>query len=79
MAAIARRAPPGTIGHATGGSLMLTFAGVIIIPPTFAALHDRLDVSYGTTFGLLAFVSVAGIACVAMAWHSRLRVEATGG
>jgi fucose permease len=78
IAAIARRAPAGTIGHATGGSLMLTFAGVIVIPPAFAALHDQLDISYGTAFGLLALVSAAGIACVAMAWRSRIRTEGAG-
>jgi fucose permease len=76
IAAIARRAPPGAIGHATGGSLMLTFAGVILIPPAFAAVHDRLQVAYGTAFGLLSLVSAAGIACVAIAWRSRVRAEA---
>ena len=53
IAAIARRAPAGTIGHATGGSLFVTYAGVIVTPPAFAMLHDRFAMSYGAVFGLL--------------------------
>jgi len=78
IAAIARRAPPGTIGLATGGSLFVTYAGVIVTPPVFAALHDRLELTYGMAFGLLSLVISLGIACVAMAWLARVRVDAPG-
>jgi fucose permease len=76
VAAIARRAPPGTIGHATGGSLFVTYAGVIFTPPAFAALHDRLDMSYAAAFASLSAVTAVGIACVAMAWRARIRADA---
>lgn len=76
IAAIARRAPAGTIGLATGGSLFVTYAGVIVTPPAFAAFHDRLDLTYGTSFALLSAVSAIGIACVAMAWRARMRADA---
>lgn len=76
IAAIARRAPPGTIGLATGGSLFVTYAGVIVTPPAFSAVHDQLGLTYGTAFALLSVVSVLGIGCVLMAWRARVRVEA---
>ena len=79
IAAIARRAPAGTIGLATGGSLFVTYAGVIVTPPAFAALHDRFAMSYGSVFGLLGVVTLLGIACVAMAWRARIRLEAAAG
>lgn len=76
IAAIARRAPAGSIGLATGGSLFVTYAGVIVMPPAFAALHDRFDLTYAAAFALLSVVSALGIACVSMAWRARVRAEA---
>lgn len=76
IAAIARRAPQGTIGLATGGSLFVTYAGVIVTPPAFAAIHDRLDLTYGAAFAWLSLASALGIACVSMAWRARVRAEA---
>jgi len=67
IAAIARRAPAGTIGLATGGSLFVTYSGSIVIPPAFAAMHDRFGLTYGAAFAALTFVTALGIACVAMA------------
>ena len=64
IAVIARQAPPGSIGIATGGSLSVTYAGVVLIPPAFAAMHGRFEVSYGAGFALLALVTALGIACV---------------
>jgi MFS family permease len=64
IAVIARQAPAGSIGIATGGSLMVTYAGSVVIPPAFGALHSRLDLSYGTGFALLSAVTALGIACV---------------
>lgn len=76
IAAIARRAPPGTIGLATGGSLFVTYSGSIVLPPAFAALHDRLGLSYGEAFAMLTGVTALGIGCVALAWRARMRAEA---
>jgi len=64
IAAVARQAPQGGIGLATGGSLSVTYAGVIVMPPIFAALHDRAGWSYGAIFAFSAMAALAGIACV---------------
>jgi hypothetical protein len=67
MALISRFSPPGSIGYAVGGSLIMTYAGVIIVPPAFAALHERLQLGYGTGFALLSIVTVLGVGCVRLA------------
>lgn len=67
IAAIARHSPPGGIGLATGGSLSVTYSGVIFMPPAFAAFHDQLGLTWGQVFALLSLVTAAGIACVVMA------------
>jgi MFS family permease len=67
MALISRFSPAGSIGYAVGGSLIMTYAGVIIVPPAFAALHGRLQVPYGAAFALLSLVTIAGVACVRLA------------
>ncbi|HSN20960.1 MAG TPA: MFS transporter [Usitatibacter sp.] len=67
MAMISRFSPAGAIGHATGGSLVWTYAGVIVMPPAFAALHGRIGLGYGAGFALLSIVSLLGVACVALA------------
>jgi MFS family permease len=64
MAVIARQSPPREIAMATGGTLSLTFAGVILGPSAFAALHDHAGLGYGTGYALLALVSALGVACV---------------
>jgi nitrate/nitrite transporter NarK len=66
MAVIARQAPRD-IGAATGGSLVFTYAGVVVIPSAFAQLHDRAGVSYGDGFALLALLTAAGIGCLVLA------------
>ncbi len=67
VAAIARQAPPGAVALATGGSLAVTYSGVIFVPPLFAALHDRFGVAYGAAFSSLTLVTLAGIFCVMLA------------
>lgn len=67
MALISRLSPPGSVSFAVGGSLVWTYAGVIVMPPTFAALHDRLGWSYGRGFALLSIVTLLGVACVVCA------------
>ena len=64
IATVARQAPPGGIGLATGGSLSITYAGVITISPVLASLHDRAGWSYGAVFAFSASAAVIGIACV---------------
>lgn len=63
MAVIARQAPK-SIGMATGGSLFITYAGIVVGPALFAELHDRWGVSYGGGFALLALLSAAAVVCL---------------
>lgn len=75
MAVLSRLSPPGTVSFAVGGSLVWTYAGVIVVPPAFAAMHDRVGLSYGTGFALLAIVSLLGVGCVAMARRAVARAR----
>jgi MFS family permease len=70
MALISHLSPAGSVSFATGGSLVWTYAGVIVVPPAFAAVHDRLGLTYGTGFALLSLVALLGVACVALARRS---------
>ena len=79
IAAVARHAPPGGVGLATGGSLSVTYAGVIVMPPIFAALHDRAAWSYGAIFALSSLAALAGIACVLAARRAAGRRPAQQG
>ena len=59
LAEVARRAPPGMAGAATGGTLALTFFGVVLGPVLFGALSGAVG-SYRA--GFLALV-VPTLAC----------------
>lgn len=50
LAEVARRAPKGQAGAATGASLFMTYAGVVVGPPVFAAV----SAVSGFPFGYLA-------------------------
>ncbi len=67
MAVLSRLSPPGTVSFAVGGSLVWTYAGVIVVPPAFAAMHDRIGLTYGAGFSLLSIVSLIGVGCVVLA------------
>jgi MFS family permease len=56
LAEIARRSPPGQAGTVTGASGFITFAGVVVGPPTFALLAATTG-SY--RIGFLAFGSAS--------------------
>jgi predicted MFS family arabinose efflux permease len=53
LAEVARQAPPGMAGVATGGTLAITFFGVMLGPPMFGALAGIFG-SYRVGFGALA-------------------------
>lgn len=53
LAAVARQAPPGQAGVATGGTLMFTFLGVVCGSPAFGALAAGSG-SYRVAVGALA-------------------------
>jgi MFS family permease len=56
LAEVARRAPAGQAGSATGGSLAITFLGVVFGPMLFAALSDVAG-SYRAGFIALAIAT----------------------
>jgi predicted MFS family arabinose efflux permease len=52
LAEIARLAPAGQASVATGGTLCITFLGVVLGPPLFGVLAGMLK-SYGASYGAL--------------------------
>lgn len=75
LAEVARQAPPGLAGVATGGTLAFTFFGVVLGPPVFGALSAWFD-TYRA--GYLALAVPTGICCVALA-RARLSARAADG
>ena len=61
MAEVARLAPEGQIGSATGGVMVLTYGGVLVGPVTFAGAFALVG-EYTASFGFCAAVSLAGVA-----------------
>lgn len=55
LAEVARLAPPGAAGQATGGCLFFTFVGVVVLPFLFGWVQ-RLSGSYALCFALAAVV-----------------------
>ncbi|MFD0668722.1 MFS transporter [Ramlibacter sp. MAHUQ-53] len=68
LAEVARRAPPGQAGVATGGTLAFTFLGVVIGPPVFGALSAGFG-AYRA--GFLSLVVAASAAAVMLVWSRR--------
>lgn len=64
LAEVARLAPAGRIGEATGGVLMFTFLGLVVGPTLFAAIVQWTG-SYGVAFAALSVVSLSGVALLA--------------
>lgn len=69
LAEVARQAPPGQAGMATGGSLGFTFLGVLCGPPLFGVAAARLH-SYGEAYALLA---IPATVILVLLWVSRRR------
>jgi MFS family permease len=59
LAELARIAPPGKAGFVTGGSVFVTFGGVVLAPAVFSALL-ALGLGYGAGFAMLAGLALAG-------------------
>ncbi len=66
MAEVARLAPPGLAGAATGGVMAITFGGVVVGPLVFAGLAALIG-SYTGAFTAIAVLPAAG---AAIAWRS---------
>ena len=71
LSELARRAPPGHAGAVTGAAGFVTFSGVVVGPPLFAAL-TALTHGYQAGFLVMAAVSLTA----ASALHYRTRVGA---
>lgn len=67
LAEVARQAPAGQAGLATGGTLAITFLGVVLGPPLFGALSGLFG-SYRAGFAALA---VPTLLCLVALWRSR--------
>ena len=63
LSEVARLAPPGAAGKVTGATGFVTFAGVVIGPPSFAVLSS-LTGSY--RIGFAAFAGASLVAAVAL-------------
>ena len=58
LAEVARQAPPGKAGLATGGALTCTFLGVVLGPPLFGAIASLLG-SYRLAFVLIVIPALS--------------------
>lgn len=63
MAEIARLAPDGMIGSATGGVLVAVFFGVMIGPLIFNTILDTFE-TYTVSFAVMSVVSAIGVAAI---------------
>jgi MFS family permease len=63
LSEVARLAPAGAAGAATGGALALTFLGIVTGPPIFGAVVAATG-SYRIAFGMVAITAcLGGLAC----------------
>jgi len=60
LAEIARLAPAGLISSATGASMFITYAGVMVGPAAMAGIYGYAG-SYTLTFGFFSLVPLAGL------------------
>ena len=74
LAEVARLAPPGQASAATGGSLAITFLGVVLGPMLFGALSGLFD-SYRAGYLALALPTAF---CAWQLLHSARRASASG-
>ena len=68
LAAVARQAPPGQAGAATGGTLLFTFMGVVCGSPAFGALAGASG-SYRVAFAALAVPALLALGL--LVWRAR--------
>jgi len=66
MSEVARLAPDGRIGEATGGAQFFFFAGAMAVPPSFGLLVD-LSGGYDIPFAAIAVMSIGASTAVALA------------
>ena len=69
LSEVARRAPSGQAGAATGGSLFLTFVGSVVWPPAFGLLQ-RASGSYGVCFAAAGALCAAAALLAGVGWRA---------
>lgn len=62
LAEIARIVPPAEIGRATGGTLFITFSGVVLAPPVFGAIAAAIGAFGPGYFVFAVFTAIFGVA-----------------
>lgn len=67
LAEVARQAPPGQASMATGGTLSMTFLGVVVGPPLFGVIASAFG-NYGLAYAALILPS--GL-CLWLLWRHR--------
>ncbi|MFT4183925.1 MAG: MFS transporter [Rhizobium sp.] len=72
LAAVARHAPAGRVGAATGAVLVYTFIGVIVGPSGFAALYSVIG-NYGGAFAVFSAFGLVGAVMSFLAHRRQLR------
>jgi hypothetical protein len=68
LSELARRAPPGHAGSVTGAAGFVTFSGVVVGPPAFAALSAWTQ---GYRTGYLVMAAVSFTAATALHYRGR--------
>jgi MFS family permease len=63
LAEVARIAPPNAVSRATGGSLFFVNVGKLLGPMLMTSAY-AFSGSYAATFGLLALLAAAALACL---------------
>ena len=71
---VARLAPPGLAGQATGGCLFFTFVGVVVIPFLFGWLQ-RVTGSYAACFAAAGAVCIVVAVLLAIARPARTSMQ----
>jgi len=69
LSEVARRAPVGQAGAATGGSLFVTFVGSVVWPPAFGLLQ-RATGSYGVCFAAAGALCAAAVVLAGIGWRA---------
>jgi MFS family permease len=75
LAEVARRSPRGQVSQSTSAAMTWTFAGILLGPAIFAAVFGATG-SYSLTYLMLAFVSAAGFALLALSGAAGRRERA---
>jgi MFS family permease len=69
LSEVARRAPAGQAGAATGGSLFVTFVGSVVWPPAFGLLQ-RASGSYAACFAAAGALCAAAVLLAGAGWRN---------